>query len=80
LTLVTFAEAKRVIAAYVLAYNEQRLHSSIGYVTPLAKLNGEDVAIFIERKNKLVAARIARKERLLNKAELVVSQPLVDAA
>ncbi|SJM92363.1 Integrase, catalytic region (fragment) [Crenothrix polyspora] len=79
-SLDTLAEAKKVIAAYVLAYNEQRLHSSIGYVTPLTKLNGEDIAIFAERKKKLVAARMVRKERLLNKGELVVYQPLVDAA
>jgi putative transposase len=79
-TLSTLAEAKKVIAAYVLTYNEQRLHSSIGYITPFAKLNAEDVAIFAERKKKLAAARMARKERLLNKGELVVYQPMADAA
>ena len=69
-----------MIAAYVVKYNEQRLHSSIGYVTPLDKLNGEDVAIFAERKEKLAVAKIARKERRLNKVELAIFQPLVSAA
>jgi putative transposase len=79
-SLGTLAEAKKVIAAYVLEYNEQRLHSSIGYVTPLAKLNGEDVTIFAERKKKLIAAKIVRKERLLNKGELAIDQPMADVA
>lgn len=79
-TLNTPEEAKKVIAAYVVKYNEQRLHSSIGYVTPLDKLNGEDVAIFAERKEKLAVAKIARKERRLNKVELAIFQPLVSAA
>jgi len=69
-----------VIAAYVLKYNEQRLHSSIGYVTPLAKLRGEDVAIFAERKEKLAIARMERKKWRLNKVELAACQPLASAA
>jgi putative transposase len=72
--------AKKVIAAYVVKYNEQRLHSSIGYVTPLAKLGGGDVVIFAERKGKLAAARIARKERRLDKVDLTGCQPLASAA
>ena len=79
-SLNTPEEAKKVIAAYVFQYNEQRLHSSIGYVTPLAKLNGEDVAIFAERKEKLAAARMTRKERRLNNVELATCQPLANAA
>ena len=79
-SLNTPEEAKKVIAAYVFQYNEQRLHSSIGYVMPLAKLNGKDVAIFAERKEKLAAARMAGKERQLNNMELAVCQPLANAA
>ncbi|MCX7096355.1 MAG: IS3 family transposase [Methylococcales bacterium] len=79
-SLNTPEEAKKVITAYVFQYNEQRLHSSIGYVTPLAKLNGEDVAIFAERKEKLAAAQMARKERRLNNVELAECKPLANAA
>jgi transposase InsO family protein len=79
-SLNTPEEAKKVIAAYVFQYNEQRLHSSIGYVTPLDKLNGKDVAIFAERKEKLAAARMARKESRLNNVDLVVCQPLANVA
>ncbi len=79
-SLNTPEEAKKVIATYVTQYNEQRLHRSIGYVTPLAKLNGEDVAIFAEYKEKLATARMARKERQLNNLDLAACQPLANAA
>ena len=38
---------------YVLEYNTIRLHSAIGYVTPLAMLEGRQQAIFDERDRKL---------------------------
>ena len=63
----TTEEAKKVVAVYVFQYNEQSLHSNIGNITPLLKLNGEDVATFAEGKEKLAAARIARKEMRLTK-------------
>ena len=62
-SLNTPEDVKKVIAAYIVKYNEQRLHNSMGYVTPLAKLNGEDVVIFAVRKEKLAAARMARRKR-----------------
>ncbi|MBN1953121.1 MAG: hypothetical protein JW801_18090, partial [Bacteroidales bacterium] len=40
-----------------------RLHSSIGYVTPYAKLMGMEEEIFAERDRKLEAAREERKRR-----------------
>jgi hypothetical protein len=42
-------------------YNEVRLHSALGYVTPAAKLAGSERAIFAERDRKLEAARERRK-------------------
>ena len=41
-------------------YDEVRLHSSIGYVTPKDKLEGRELVIFAERKRKLAAARKRR--------------------
>ena len=38
-------------------YNQERLHSAIGYVTPKDKLEGREPVIFAERKRKLAAAR-----------------------
>ena len=44
-------------------YNAVRLHSAIGYVTPLAKLEGKDKIIFAERDRKLAEARERRKTK-----------------
>ncbi len=44
-------------------YNTVRLHSAIGYVTPLAKLEGREQAIFDARDRKLDAARERRKQQ-----------------
>ena len=54
-------DARRVVADYVRHYNEVRLHSAIGYVTPLTKLRGEETQVFTERDRKLEDARERRK-------------------
>jgi transposase InsO family protein len=55
-------EARRAVGRVVEHYNEVRLHSAIGYVTPRAKLLGLDREIFAERDRKLEAARARRAE------------------
>ena len=54
-------EARRLVEEYVRHYNEVRLHSGIGYVTPLTKLAGRDKQVFAERDRKLEEARDRRK-------------------
>jgi hypothetical protein len=46
-------------------YNEDRLHSAIGYIAPKDKLVGRDSQIFKERDQKLKAAREAHKQKRL---------------
>jgi len=58
-------EARTQITDYVRYYNDERLHSSIGYVAPKDKLEGRDKQIFTERDQKLEAAREARKQKRL---------------
>ena len=53
-------DATRGVGKYVLEYNTLRLHSAIGYVTPLAMLEGRQQAIFDERDRKLEEARELR--------------------
>lgn len=54
-------DARRMVQKYISYYNETRLHSAIGYVAPLDKLEGRDIEIFKERDRKLEAARELRK-------------------
>lgn len=54
-TPLDLADARRM-AAYVLYYNEHRLHSAIGYVVLKGKLEGREQRIFAERKEKLQEA------------------------
>jgi len=59
-TPLSLADARRIVSDFVVEYNEARLHSAIGYVTPLDKLLGRDGEIFAERDRKLEAARAER--------------------
>jgi putative transposase len=49
------------VAVYVRRYNEARLHSAIGYVTPADKLAGRDAAIFAARDRKLERRQATRE-------------------
>jgi transposase InsO family protein len=60
-TPLSLDDARRLVEGYVRHYNEVRLHSAIGYVTPAAKLAGKEAAIFAERGRKLEAARERRR-------------------
>jgi transposase InsO family protein len=57
----TIEEARRVVARYVDEYNNRRLHSAIGFVTPRDKLLGIDKQIWAERRQKLADARAQRE-------------------
>ena len=56
----TFEEAYTATAEIMRHYNEDRLHSGIGYVTPRTKLEGRDQEVFAERDRKIEAARAGR--------------------
>jgi len=59
-TALDLDELKEQIADYVEFYNRRRLHSSLGYVAPLAMLQGRQEVIFKERQHKMAQARLAR--------------------
>ena len=56
-------DARRAVRQYVEHYNEVRLHSAIGYVTPKTKLEGKEKEVFQERDRKLEAAREERRSK-----------------
>jgi transposase InsO family protein len=60
-TPLSLDDATRIVAEFVEHYNNRRLHSAIGYITPKDKLEGKAEAIFAARDQKLAAAREARK-------------------
>jgi len=51
---------KQIGRHYVEDYNTVRLHSVLGYITPIDQMEGRAEAIFAERRRKLSEARTAR--------------------
>lgn len=82
-TPLTRDDARRVVDQFVSYYNDTRLHSALGYVTPKDRLSGQDQIILAERKNKLVQARQQRQldhqsqsaVSTISPISLVISQP-----
>ncbi|GAC1659918.1 MAG: hypothetical protein NVS9B15_23550 [Acidobacteriaceae bacterium] len=60
-TPLTLEDGRRVINEFIVYYNDVRLHSAIGYVTPTAMLEGRSAAILSERTRKLEIARQRRQ-------------------
>jgi putative transposase len=61
----SITEARRIVTAFVEHYNNLRLHSAIGYVTPTDKMLGQETAIWEARDRKLEDARERRRQRRL---------------
>jgi len=59
---LSLEDARWLVAKYVGRYNNSRLHSGLGYVTPADKLAGRDSAILAARDRKLEAARERRRQ------------------
>lgn len=67
---LSIEDARRIVSEFVEEYNEHRLHSAIGYVSPRTKLEGREEEVFRARDAKLEAARAERacKRRLAHEA------------
>ncbi len=62
-TPLSLEDGRRLVTDFVDHYNNKRLHSAIGYIAPIDKLEGRAEAIHAERDRKLEAAREARKQK-----------------
>lgn len=56
-------QARQIVERFVEHYNEVRLHSALGYVTPADMLSGREREIWEARDRKLEAAREQRRCR-----------------
>jgi putative transposase len=62
-TPLSLEDARRLVEGYVEHYNNTRLNSAIGYITPKDMLAGRQQEIQAERDRKLKAARKQRQIR-----------------
>jgi len=62
-TPLSLSDAQRLVTDFVDHYNNTRLHSALGYITPKDKLAGRAEIILAQRESKLTAAREARKAK-----------------
>ena len=63
---MTLDDARRLVNGYVDHYNDVRLNSDIGYITPKDMLAGRQQEIHAERDRKL---REARKQRQIRRQQ-----------
>jgi putative transposase len=62
-TPLSLEDARRLVECYVEHYNNVRLNSAVGYITPKDMLAGRQQEIHAERDRKLEAARKQRQIR-----------------
>jgi putative transposase len=63
--LTDLLQARDVVARIVRWYNEQRLHSALGYLRPIDYYRGDPAALHEARRRKLAEARHRRREKNL---------------
>jgi transposase InsO family protein len=63
--LTDLLQARDVIAGIVKWYNEDRLHSALGYLRPIDYYRGDPAALHEARRRKMAEARHRRREKNL---------------
>jgi len=61
---ISYEDAVRIIDKYIYEYNHERLHSAIGYITPMDMMNNRQDVIKKERVLKVSKRRNERKQLL----------------
>jgi transposase InsO family protein len=73
---LSLEDGRRIIGNYVHHYNNIRLHSAVGYVTPEAMLEGRQTQIHQSRDEKLEAARERRRQQRLTPGAPPATNPV----
>jgi putative transposase len=73
--LKNLLEAKKVFARIVRRYNDERLHSALGYLTPTDYYRGTPSVRYAARRAKLSRARHQRRERTLEMQQRTLPFP-----
>jgi len=73
--LTNLLEAEKVFARVVRRYNEQRLHSALGFLTPADYYRGNPSERYAGRRTKLAQARHQRKEKNLELQQRTLPLP-----
>ena len=63
--LTNYLEGVEVIDKIIRWYNEQRLHSALGFLRPVDYYRGNPEAMYAIRRHKLTQARHHRREKNL---------------
>lgn len=73
-TPLSLEDARRTVKKFVDHYNDVRLHSALGYLTPAIKLAGLEQQVFDQRDAKLAAARVRRQQQREQSRKLAEQQ------
>ena len=82
----SLADARNWVAGFVAWYNDEHLHSGIGFVTPADRHCGRDIDILESRRTvysraaRLHPNRWSRQPRQWNRPEIVLLNPRQDEA